>query len=232
MNKKNGLYVTNYKPFFLLFIFTLCLSDCHASCISKQLYLDDNKKITFEGRSDTQISISTIGVSINNSKVIKRDHNDLKAVNSFLFKIIAICNPSKDAMNMFPYHIPAVGPTLICPQGNDLTVKFLILNSKHPNKYTYLAKVFFNEKAIDKNKKLVTSLSLSQKISLLGSTIWKRIKSSVGFLYLTNKIKNLKELLILDYFSISNIFHFLHHTNVKHITTCEKPSPSSNNIKN
>lgn len=234
MNNKNGLYVTNYKLFLachILFIFTLCLNDCQASCISKEIHLEDSKEIIFEGRSDTQISIATIGVSINNSKVIIRDHHDLKAANSFLFKIIAVCDPSKDAMNMFPYHVPTVGLTLICPQNNGLTVKFLVLNSKHTNRYIYHAKVVFNEYAIDKDSNSTASLSLPQKFGLLSAAVWKRIKPSSSFLYLANKIKNLKEASILDDFSISNISHFLHHTNVKYITTCEKTNSSSDKIK-
>jgi hypothetical protein len=234
MNNKNGLYVTNYKLFLachILFIFTLCLNDCQASCISKEIHLEDSKEITFEGRSDTQISIATIGVSINNSKVIIRNYHDLKVANSFLFKIIAVCNPSKDAMNMFPYHIPAVEPTLICPQNNGLAVKFLVLNSKHTNRYTYHAKVVFNELVINKDSNLASSLSLPQKIGLFSAVVWKRIKSGSSFLYLANKIKNLKKLSILGDFSITNISHFFHHANIKHITTCEKPNSLSNKIQ-
>jgi len=235
MSEKNGLGIVNCKlllAYHMLLIFTLWLSDCQALCISKEIYLEDNQEISFEGRPDIQISIATIGISINNSKVIIRDHQRLKVADSFLFKIIAVCNPSKDAMNMFPCHPHTIGPTLICPQGDGVTAKFLILNSKHSNKHVYHAKVVFNEHAIDKNSNLTASLSLSQKIGLFNTVIWRRIKSSSIFLYLDNIIKKLKELSILYDFSISNISHFLHHTSIKHVTTCEKPSPPSNNTKN
>lgn len=220
MNKKMDCMWPSTNCFFVCYILVIAAlwsNDCFASCVTKSIQLKDGKETKFVGLADTQISIATVGISANNSKKIVRNRRDLRVDGSFLFKIVAVCNPSKDAMNMFPQHFPAIGPILVCPKGDGLIVKFLVLNSRHHNsdnsdRYVYHANVSFNQEAIAKIDGFKTD-----HLSLI-----KKIQSSFIYLYLANKISQIKNLSILDDLSILNISHFLHHTNVKQMTGCEK----------
>jgi len=88
-----------------------------------------------DGSPDSQYTLTTIGMEVAGEGLVTTwsDHNSIANVN-----VEAECMPSGREMDMFSDNY-LHSPTLICPKGDGVTIRFLSPNHLNPDQYIYHA---------------------------------------------------------------------------------------------